>query len=150
MPKLYEYFGLTVMFYANEHEPIHVHGKSQGRESRAEIIVLNGKVANDQFTGSVRVTANKIYSLTELRAQSARHVQVSMNGQAKDPDAAKRLFELLKPYRNGPCPIVIAYERSDGRALLELPDEWRVQPSDEMLGGLRTWLSREGVRVVYA
>ncbi len=115
-----------------------------------EIIVLNGKVANDQFTGSVRVTANKIYSLTELRAQSARHVQVSMNGQAKDPDAAKRLFELLKPYRNGPCPIVIAYERKDGRALLELPDEWRVQPSDEMLGGLRTWLSREGVRVVYA
>ena len=89
-------------------------------------------------------------SLTELRAQSARHVQVSMNGQAKDPDAAKRLFELLKPYRNGPCPIVIAYERKDGRALLELPDEWRVQPSDEMLGGLRTWLSREGVRVVYA
>ena len=115
-----------------------------------EIIVLNGKVANDQFTGSVRVTANKIYSLTELRAQSARHVQVSMNGQAKDPGAAKRLFDLLKPYRNGPCPIVIAYERGDGRALLELPDEWRVQPSDEMLGGLRTWLSREGVQVVYA
>jgi CMP-N-acetylneuraminic acid synthetase len=27
MPKLYEYFGLIVMFYANEHEPIHVHGK---------------------------------------------------------------------------------------------------------------------------
>ena len=25
MPKLYEYFGLVVFFYANEHEPIHVH-----------------------------------------------------------------------------------------------------------------------------
>lgn len=34
MPKLYEYFGLIVMFYANEHEPIHVHGKCQGRESK--------------------------------------------------------------------------------------------------------------------
>ena len=38
MPKLYEYFGLIVMFYANEHEPVHVHGKCQGRESKAEII----------------------------------------------------------------------------------------------------------------
>lgn len=38
MPKLYEYFGLIVLFYANEHEPVHVHGKSQGRESRAEIV----------------------------------------------------------------------------------------------------------------
>lgn len=27
MPKLYEYFGLIIMFYANEHEPVHVHGK---------------------------------------------------------------------------------------------------------------------------
>jgi Domain of unknown function (DUF4160) len=32
MPKLYEYFGLVVLFYSNEHEPIHVHGKFQGRE----------------------------------------------------------------------------------------------------------------------
>jgi hypothetical protein len=42
MPKLYEYFGLIVMFYANEHEPVHVHGKCRGRESKAEIIVLEG------------------------------------------------------------------------------------------------------------
>ncbi|NNM79389.1 MAG: DUF4160 domain-containing protein [Gallionella sp.] len=39
MPKLYEYFGLIVMFYANEHEPIHVHGKFQGRELRAGEII---------------------------------------------------------------------------------------------------------------
>lgn len=39
MPKLYEYFGLIVMFYANEHEPIHVHGRLQGCECRAELIV---------------------------------------------------------------------------------------------------------------
>lgn len=39
MPKLYEYFGLIVMFYANEHEPVHVHGKFQGCESRADDIV---------------------------------------------------------------------------------------------------------------
>ncbi|WP_421876207.1 DUF4160 domain-containing protein [Marinoscillum sp.] len=43
MPKLYEYFGLIVLFYSNEHEPIHVHGKYQGYESKAEIILENGK-----------------------------------------------------------------------------------------------------------
>jgi hypothetical protein len=50
VPKLYEYFGLIVMFYANEHDPVHVHGKSQGRESRAEIIVINGKVSEVRYT----------------------------------------------------------------------------------------------------
>ncbi len=29
MPKLYEYFGLIVLFYSNELEPIHVHCKYQ-------------------------------------------------------------------------------------------------------------------------
>ena len=44
MPKLYEYFGLRVYFYANEHEPVHVHGFFQGRESKAELIIQNGKI----------------------------------------------------------------------------------------------------------
>lgn len=50
MPKLYEYFGLIVMFYANEHEPIHVHGKFQGRELRAEIIVVNGAITEIRYS----------------------------------------------------------------------------------------------------
>jgi hypothetical protein len=43
MPKLYEYFGLMILFYSNEHEPIHVHCKYQGKESKADIIFENGK-----------------------------------------------------------------------------------------------------------
>lgn len=43
MPKLYEYFGLIILFYSNEHEPIHVHCKYQGKESKAEIIFEDGK-----------------------------------------------------------------------------------------------------------
>lgn len=43
MPKLYEYLGLIILFYSNEHEPIHVHCKFQDTESKAEIIFENGK-----------------------------------------------------------------------------------------------------------
>jgi len=43
MPKLYEYLGLIILFYSNEHEPIHVHCKFQGMESKAELIFENGK-----------------------------------------------------------------------------------------------------------
>lgn len=42
MPKLYEYLGLIILFYSNEHEPIHVHGKHQGMENKAEIIFEDG------------------------------------------------------------------------------------------------------------
>ncbi|MCX8085616.1 MAG: DUF4160 domain-containing protein [Rhodocyclaceae bacterium] len=52
MPKLYEYFGLVVLFYANEHEPVHVHGKCQGREARAELIVVNGRVTEIRYSAT--------------------------------------------------------------------------------------------------
>ncbi|MBL0731377.1 MAG: DUF4160 domain-containing protein [Desulfosarcina sp.] len=45
MPKIYEYLGIMILFYSNEHEPIHVHGKYQGQESKAEFIIENGVVA---------------------------------------------------------------------------------------------------------
>ncbi len=44
MPKLYEYLGILIFFYSNEHEPIHVHARKGEYESKAEIIVVNGKV----------------------------------------------------------------------------------------------------------
>ena len=49
MPKLYEYFGLAVLFYSNEHAPIHVHGRFQDLESKAEIIMENGAISHINF-----------------------------------------------------------------------------------------------------
>jgi hypothetical protein len=49
MPKLYEYFGLVVFFYSNEHEPVHVHGQVQGREARAELRIIQGRVVDVVF-----------------------------------------------------------------------------------------------------
>lgn len=44
MPKLYEYLGLIIFFYSNEHEPVHVHARYQGHESKIEIIIEEGKI----------------------------------------------------------------------------------------------------------
>ena len=49
MPKLYEYLGLVILFYSNEHEPIHVHGKYQGLESKAELMIENGVIKEIRF-----------------------------------------------------------------------------------------------------
>ncbi len=49
MPKLYEYFVLIVLFYVNEHDPVHVHGVYQGAECRAELVIQNGSVVDVVF-----------------------------------------------------------------------------------------------------
>ena len=49
MPKLYEYIGVVIFFYSNEHEPIHVHGRHQGKESKAEILMEEGEIVEIQI-----------------------------------------------------------------------------------------------------
>ena len=44
MPKIFEYLGILIFFYSNEHEPIHVHGKYDGFESKAEFYIVDGKI----------------------------------------------------------------------------------------------------------
>ncbi len=42
MPKIFEYLGIIVFFYSNEHEPIHVHSKKAEYESKAQFYLKNG------------------------------------------------------------------------------------------------------------
>lgn len=44
VPKIYEYLGVLIFFYSNEHEPIHVHAKYGNFESKAEFIIEDGKI----------------------------------------------------------------------------------------------------------
>ncbi len=49
MPKLYEYMGLTIFFYSNEHEPIHVHARQGHTEGKIEIFVEFGNVTKIRY-----------------------------------------------------------------------------------------------------
>jgi hypothetical protein len=44
VPKIFEYLGILIFFYSNEHEPIHVHAKKGENESRAELIIEDGVI----------------------------------------------------------------------------------------------------------
>lgn len=76
MPKLYEYFGIIVLFYSNEHEPIHIHGKCQGRESRAELVLDNGKV--------IQVIYSSIRGRQSLNKKELKDFQVLVEHYAEE------------------------------------------------------------------
>ena len=59
MPKLYEYLGLVIFFYSNEHEPIHVHARHGETEGKIEIFVEKGIVTNINYK---RVSGKKFLS----------------------------------------------------------------------------------------
>ncbi|PWI46254.1 hypothetical protein CEE45_17790 [Candidatus Heimdallarchaeota archaeon B3_Heim] len=50
MPKIFEYLGILIFFYSNEHEPIHVHAKKGEFESKAEFFIINGVISEIKIT----------------------------------------------------------------------------------------------------
>jgi hypothetical protein len=76
MPKLYEYFGLRVYFYANEREPVHVHGFYQGRESKAELVIVNGQV--------VEIRVLPVSGMKPLRGRALADFKLLVSRRAAD------------------------------------------------------------------
>ena len=63
MPKIFEYLGILIFFYSNEHEPIHVHAKYGEYESRAEFYIVNGKIVEiriELIKGKKPLTGKKL------------------------------------------------------------------------------------------
>jgi len=44
MPNIFEYLGIVLYFYSDEHEPIHCHGRYGDLESKAEFYIVNGEI----------------------------------------------------------------------------------------------------------
>jgi DNA polymerase-3 subunit alpha len=109
-----------------------------------EVLLIEGKIRHDEYSDSIRVTAEKLMTLGEARARFARHLQLNMNGQS---DVA-RLKDILAPFP-GVAAVRIHYKNAAAACELTLGASYRVNLEDALLRGLREWLKPENVEVVY-
>jgi DNA polymerase-3 subunit alpha len=116
-----------------------------------QLVIVEGRVSNDDFSGGIRVNARKLYDLSSLRNSKASFLKISCNGQA---DAIK-LKTLLKPYcvsnsdEQRGCAVKVEYHNKTSKVELMLGSEWRVDLHDELINGLTQWLSQSNVKILY-
>jgi len=115
------------------------------------VLVVEGKVQGDDFTGGMKVNAVGLMTAAEARGRYARALCLALNGNASraGPAAAEKLRTLLAPYRDGPCPVRLRYRNERAECELPLGEGWRVRLEDGLLAGLRQWLSAENVELLY-
>jgi len=116
-----------------------------------QLVIVEGRVSHDEFSGGVRVNARKLYDLSALRNTRASFLKIMCNGQS---DAVK-LKTLLKPYCVSAsdevrgCPIKIEYHNQTSKVELMLGNDWRVDLHDELIASLSEWLSKNNVKILY-
>ena len=114
-----------------------------------ELLLVEGRVQKDDYSGGLRISADRLYTLGEARSRYARLLRLNLNGGSR-VESAERLRALLAPYRGGVCPVRLAYRNDGAEAELTLPDTWRVRLDDDLLGALGDWLAPDNVKVVYS
>ncbi len=116
---------------------------------RDAILVVDGVVSHDDFSGSLKMRAKGVRTLLEARSQQARALQLNLGEDDFGADFAVEFRRLLEGSLQGSCPLVVDYRRRDARVRMQLGEAWRVQPSDELLGRLRERYGTERVHLTY-
>ncbi len=111
-----------------------------------EVLLVEGKVSYDDFSGGNRVVADKLMTLGEARARFAKHLLIRINQEKGD---ARKLRDLLQPFVSGPAPIRVHYRHATAEAQLQLGEAFRVRLDDDLLEALATWLGTDAVGIVY-
>ncbi len=118
------------------------------------LLVITGQVKHDDFSGQLKMSADNVQLLSDLRQDKVREIHLQWHAGLLAPNAVRDLMQLLQTHRGSPqhnarCPLIIDYYRSDAKAQLQLGNDWLIRPEDELLQSLRERFGSQSVSLVY-
>jgi len=114
-----------------------------------KLLVVEGNVSVDDFSGGFRISSDRIFDINEARSQFAKRVVIALPAQQDDGAFAARLAQALGRFRNGACPVWVKFQCESAKADIALGHEWKVHPTDELLNSLTQLTGPDRVRVEY-
>jgi DNA polymerase III subunit alpha len=120
--------------------------------SRDSLLVAEGALAIDDFSGNLRLNVETLYNIEQAREQFARGLQISWGVDGQDQDTnifISGLQSALQPFKGGTCPIGVSYTSPLASATMQLGDDWRTHPTDELLTRLKRLTGVLGVEIKY-
>jgi DNA polymerase-3 subunit alpha len=116
---------------------------------RDKVLVVEGDLQVDDFSGGYQVGARELYTIDDARERFARQLKLRVDAGAAGNGFVEHLEETLLPYRAGHTPVAVEYRRADAKAMLRLGEHWQIHPTDELLHRLRQLAGEGAVSVDY-
>jgi len=126
-----------------------VYERHQALLGKDKVMVIQGTLGIDDYTGGYQITAQSIYDINQAREIYARRLIVGVESQLAGNGFVTTLADILQPFRAGQCRVCIDYLGGDAQARVALGDEWAVHPTDELLHRLRELAGNDHVAVEY-
>ncbi len=110
------------------------------------ILVVAGDLDKDNFTGGNRILASSIFSITDARQHFLKCIVLKISED--DANLLPILRDLLVNYQ-GKTVVQIKYTNGLASAAINLGLDFRILPSDEFIGKIKTLLNENKVEFCY-
>jgi DNA polymerase-3 subunit alpha len=114
-----------------------------------KLLVLEGEVGDDDFTGGCSMTVKKLSDLDTAREAFAKNVVIRLGEDRVGNGLLDEIRDAITVHRHGRTGLCIDYLRPDASVRLPLGDDWRVHPTQELLKRLSELVGAESVEVEY-
>jgi DNA polymerase-3 subunit alpha len=113
------------------------------------LLVVQGNVSEDSFTGGLKMVAESIQSIYEARCSKLSRLELRLNGGSESSGWVDKFHHTLSGYKEGNCPVTVQYALASASGQLKLGDQWKVQPKDELISRLREEFGKNSVTLHY-
>lgn len=113
------------------------------------LLVIEGEVSHDDYSGAVKVRAKTIYDVVSARTRFARCIHLSVNEEDIGERLPEQLESLISPYRGEGCRLELDYENRQAKGRIVLGEIWRLKPEDELLLRLKERFGENRVQLHY-
>ncbi|MGI9327706.1 MAG: DNA polymerase III subunit alpha [Pseudomonadales bacterium] len=127
-----------------------VYAEHQSKICKDAIVIAEAEAQQDDFTGSVKLKIERLYTIEEARRRFAQSLLID-SPACETAELVPRLRRCLTPHRRAEagCPVAIVYRATEAQAQILLGPQWQVSPSDELLSELRGEFGAEQVGLRY-
>ena len=113
------------------------------------LLVVQGAISEDNFTGGLKMVAESIQSVYEARCSKVNSLQLTISQSQVTEDWVEQLHGILNDYKEGNCPVALEYTVPSAVGQLNLGKQWLVQPKDELIARLREDFGKNNVSLQY-
>ena len=114
-----------------------------------EVLVVEGEIAPDDFTGGYRLRARDVMDMAGARARFARRLVVRLDARRVDEARLGELVELVGRHRGGTTQLVIAWRNEVARAHAKASKRFAVRPDDALIESLSSLLGPGSASLLY-
>ena len=122
----------------------------RGQIESDQVIIVEGEVSSDDFSGGLRLRGKDVTPMVTARVRYGQAVELALDAGQINGRLVDSLRDSLSPYRDSEgLPVRLQYRHPEAVGWLELADEWKVAPSDDLLLALRDVQGQVGVQLRY-